>query len=346
MAVAPYPHRRACDRSVESAAVAHRVTLSPATAPAPSSPRRPAACSRATGVEFDWDVQHAGTDVMEQNDGNPLPDHVLDSIRAQRHRARRARSRRRSAAASAPSTSACARRSTSTRRCGRARPTRACAHATRTSTSWSCARTPRTSTRASSSRRAPRTPTSCSTGSPATATTASAATRGSRSSRSPRPGRAPIVQFAFDYARANGRRKVTAVHKANIMKFTDGLYLHVARDVAEENSGHRVRRPHRRQPLDAARAAARGVRRPRAAEPLRRHRLRPLRRPDRRPRPRARRELRQRRGGLRADARLRAEVRGPEQGQPDGDDALGHAHAPAPRRARRGRPAWSARSRR
>ena len=45
-----------------------------------------------------------------------------------------------------------------------------------------------------------------------------------------------IVQFAFDYARRNGRRKVTAVHKANIMKFSDGLYLRVARRVAEENS--------------------------------------------------------------------------------------------------------------
>ena len=44
-----------------------------------------------------------------------------------------------------------------------------------------------------------------------------------------------IVQFAFDYARRLGRRKVTAVHKANIMKFTDGLYLRVAREVAEEN---------------------------------------------------------------------------------------------------------------
>jgi isocitrate dehydrogenase (NAD+) len=44
-----------------------------------------------------------------------------------------------------------------------------------------------------------------------------------------------IVQFAFDYARANGRGKVTAVHKANIMKFTDGLYLQVAREVAAEN---------------------------------------------------------------------------------------------------------------
>jgi len=44
-----------------------------------------------------------------------------------------------------------------------------------------------------------------------------------------------IVQFAFDYARRHGRRKVTAVHKANIMKFTDGLYLRVAREVAEAN---------------------------------------------------------------------------------------------------------------
>jgi isocitrate dehydrogenase (NAD+) len=44
-----------------------------------------------------------------------------------------------------------------------------------------------------------------------------------------------IVEFAFDYARRHGRRKVTAVHKANIMKFTDGLYLHVAREVAEEH---------------------------------------------------------------------------------------------------------------
>ena len=45
-----------------------------------------------------------------------------------------------------------------------------------------------------------------------------------------------IVEFAFDYARRNGRRKVTAVHKANIMKFSDGLYLRVAREVAAENS--------------------------------------------------------------------------------------------------------------
>ena len=44
-----------------------------------------------------------------------------------------------------------------------------------------------------------------------------------------------IVEFAFDYARKNKRRKVTAVHKANIMKHTDGLFLAVARQVAEKN---------------------------------------------------------------------------------------------------------------
>ena len=44
-----------------------------------------------------------------------------------------------------------------------------------------------------------------------------------------------IFEFAFDYARRNGRRKITAVHKANIMKFSDGLWLRVAREVAAEN---------------------------------------------------------------------------------------------------------------
>jgi isocitrate dehydrogenase (NAD+) len=41
-----------------------------------------------------------------------------------------------------------------------------------------------------------------------------------------------IVRFAFEYARKNKRKKVTAVHKANIMKYSDGLFLETARDVA------------------------------------------------------------------------------------------------------------------
>jgi isocitrate dehydrogenase (NAD+) len=43
-----------------------------------------------------------------------------------------------------------------------------------------------------------------------------------------------IVKFAFEYARAYGRKKVTATHKANIMKFSDGLFLAVAREVAKD----------------------------------------------------------------------------------------------------------------
>ena len=46
-----------------------------------------------------------------------------------------------------------------------------------------------------------------------------------------------IVRFAFQYALENKRKKVTCVHKANIMKFTDGLFLEVARQVAAEFSG-------------------------------------------------------------------------------------------------------------
>ena len=66
-----------------------------------------------------------------------------------------------------------------------------------------------------------------------------------------------IVKFAFEYARANRRKKVSAIHKANIMKFTDGLFLDVARQVAksypdiefedriiDELCTHLVQRPH------------------------------------------------------------------------------------------------------
>jgi isocitrate dehydrogenase (NAD+) len=46
-----------------------------------------------------------------------------------------------------------------------------------------------------------------------------------------------IVTFAFEYALKNARRKVTAVHKANIMKYTDGLFLEAAREVARSYEG-------------------------------------------------------------------------------------------------------------
>ena len=43
-----------------------------------------------------------------------------------------------------------------------------------------------------------------------------------------------IARFAFDYAKANGRKKIHAIHKANIMKLSDGLFLKSIRAVAEQ----------------------------------------------------------------------------------------------------------------
>ena len=49
-----------------------------------------------------------------------------------------------------------------------------------------------------------------------------------------RKGSERIVRFAFEYARKYERKKVTAVHKANIMKYTDGLFLSVAREISKD----------------------------------------------------------------------------------------------------------------
>jgi len=49
-----------------------------------------------------------------------------------------------------------------------------------------------------------------------------------------RAGSQRIVDYAFKYARENNRRKVTVCHKANILKYTQGLFLDVAREVAQQ----------------------------------------------------------------------------------------------------------------
>ncbi len=47
-------------------------------------------------------------------------------------------------------------------------------------------------------------------------------------------GSTRIIRYAFEYARANKRKQVTIVHKANILKFTDGLFLQLGQDIAKE----------------------------------------------------------------------------------------------------------------
>ncbi len=49
-----------------------------------------------------------------------------------------------------------------------------------------------------------------------------------------REGSERVIQHAFQYARENGRKKVTVCHKANILKYTQGLFLDVAREIAKD----------------------------------------------------------------------------------------------------------------
>ena len=128
-----------------------------------------------------------------------------------------------------------------------------------------------------------------------------------------------IARFAFEYAVANGRRKVTAVHKANIMKLSDGLFLESCRTVAADYEGRiefedrivdnmcmqLVQKPELYDVLvlpnlygDIVSDLCAGLVGGLGVAPGRQHRHRG--------------------GRLRAGPRLGAQVRGPEQGQPDG----------------------------
>src|ERR671925_167773 len=64
--------------------MAHRVILIPGDGTGPELTEATRRVLEATGVEFDWDVRHAGEEVMDQYGGNPLPDETLDAIRETR----------------------------------------------------------------------------------------------------------------------------------------------------------------------------------------------------------------------------------------------------------------------
>ncbi len=142
-----------------------------------------------------------------------------------------------------------------------------------------------------------------------------------------RKGSEKIVRLAFEFARSEGRKSVACATKANIMKFTEGLFkTHVRGDRARVPR-HRVVARDRRQLRPPAGEAARAVRRDRDDEHERRHPQRPQLGAGRRSRVRAVGQPGQRRRHLRAGARLGAQVRRQEHDQPDrrdrhrGDDA-------------------------
>jgi isocitrate dehydrogenase (NAD+) len=191
--------------------MAYRVTLIPGDGTGPELVAATRRVLEATGVEFDWDMQEAGADVMDKY-GTPLPEVVLDSIRANK------------VALKGPITTPVGTGFRSVNVAIRKmldlyanlRPARSmegipvCHEGldlvvVRENTEGlyagiehdvlpdEAAESIRIITRRASER---------------------------------------VVRFAFDYARANKRQRVTAVHKANILKATDGLFLRVAEQVA------------------------------------------------------------------------------------------------------------------
>jgi len=193
--------------------MAYRVTLIPGDGTGPEVTAAARRVLEATGVAFDWDVQEAGANVMDKY-GTPLPEAVLDSIRANK------------VALKGPITTPVGTGFRSVNVAIRkaldlyanVRPARyikgvRCVYkdvdlvVVRENTEGlytgiehdvipnEAAESIRIITRKGSER---------------------------------------IVRFAFEYARANDRRKVTVVHKANILKATDGLFLRVAWQVAED----------------------------------------------------------------------------------------------------------------
>jgi isocitrate dehydrogenase (NAD+) len=214
--------------------MAHRVILIPGDGTGPELTEATRRVLEATGVDFDWDVRHAGTDVMDQHGGNPLPDEVLDAIRDA------------GVALKGPITTPVGGgfRSVNVglRKAldlfAQVRP---------------CKSYPGVRTRfedvdlvvVRENTEDLYAGIEYEQGSPqAEELIGWIESHGGRLAHrdagiSIKPisiaGTRRIVQYAFDYARRNGRRKVTAVHKANIMKFSDGLYLRVAREVAAEN---------------------------------------------------------------------------------------------------------------
>src|SRR5437870_8351546 len=220
--------------SLESGAVAHRVTLIPGDGTGPELTDATRRALSATGVEFEWDVREAGADVMEKYGGKPLPEEVLDAIRET------------GVALKGPittpvgggfrSVNVALRKSLDLY--AQVRP---------------CKTYPGVRTRFEDVDLivVRENTEDLYAGIEYEQGSAEAEeliewirSKGGRLAHddagiSIKPisvtGTRRLVRFACDYARRNGRRKVTAVHTANIMKFSDGLFLRVAQEVAAEN---------------------------------------------------------------------------------------------------------------
>jgi len=190
--------------------MAYRVTLIPGDGTGPELVAATRLVLEATGLQFDWDVHDAGADVVERY-GTPLPEEVLDSIRANR------------VALKGPittpvgtgfrSVNVALRKELDLYACLRPAKSLEGVRSRYRDVDLVIVRENTEDLYAGIEHMV-----------------------GEDAAESikiiTRKGSERIVRFAFEYARRHGRRKVTAVHKANIMKCTDGLFLRVAGEVA------------------------------------------------------------------------------------------------------------------
>ena len=213
----------------------YRVTLIPGDGTGPEISDATRRVLEATGVKFDWDVQHAGTDVMDEY-GTPLPDKVLESIRENK------------IAIKGPittpvgtgfrSVNVALRKELDLYMCLRPCKSYVGVRSRYENIDLIVVRENHEDLYAGIEFEQG--------SSEARKLIDLLVDLGARRIRedsgiSIKPisvtGTQRIVRGAFDYAIKNGRKKVTAVHKANIMKFSDGLFLKTAREVAETEYG-------------------------------------------------------------------------------------------------------------
>jgi isocitrate dehydrogenase (NAD+) len=210
----------------------HRVTFIPGDGVGPELSEATRRVLEASGGEFEWDVQHAGADVVEEF-GTPLPEHVLGSIR------------RNKVAIKGPITTPVGtgfrsvnvelRKQLDLFCCLRPCKTYPGVRSRYTDVDLVIVRENHEDLYAGIEFQE---------GSPETLglidyikqISGREIRHDSGISIKPisRYGTTRIVRFAFEYAQKHGRKKVTAVHKSNIMKFSDGLFLATAREVAPD----------------------------------------------------------------------------------------------------------------
>jgi isocitrate dehydrogenase (NAD+) len=212
--------------------MAHRVTLIPGDGTGPELTEATRRVLEATGVDFEWDVRHAGVDVMEEA-GTPLPDDTLDSVR------------RNGLALKGPittpigtgfrSVNVALRHELGLYACLRPCKTYPGVRSRYDNVDLVVVRENTEDLYAGIEYEAG-TEVAESVIATLNGLQPKQIRSGSGISVKPisREGSERIIRYAFEYARANGRKRVSCITKANIMKFTDGLFLDVFRGVATD----------------------------------------------------------------------------------------------------------------